>query len=189
MKMPVLILIVIILLVVFYLAVSDTPFNELIKLKEKANPQTENEIGNAAPQSEDVINEEDNEGSDFAESKQTIPVVGGCIEKQISYSMKNFATNSECESYDETCVQKKVDCSVEVKNLDYEVSDLFSVKIKIINEQTGQEFQSIIVEKNVSSRETESFEYSFIIEGEDADGDFNCIFSTEKVPVKEFCYS
>lgn len=54
-----------------------------------------------------------------------------CHDEQISYSMGSFYENFECNLFDEgVCIDKTINCSVAVKNLDPNVVGIFGVEMR-----------------------------------------------------------
>ncbi len=111
---------------------------------------------------------------------------------QISYALKNFMKNSICLAYSNNiCISKKVDCSVEVHNLDNEISDQFTIKIVLQELENQNTLQEFTLSNTISSQGYKVFEKSITFEGQSPEGDANknytCFFSTQEVPKKEIC--
>ncbi len=114
----------------------------------------------------------------------------GCIKQQISYALKNFIKTEICNEFDGgICFSKTVGCSLEVHNFDESVSGVFSVRFTFFDNSAG--FDSIVVEKNVNSRDFEIFNGVLELQSEGGDGranqEIDCSFNTEKIPKKEVC--
>lgn len=109
-----------------------------------------------------------------------------CRMQQISYSLKNFGKTQECISYaGEECLMKTITCSLEVNNLDYEISGSFAVKFDFFAD--GAILESVTDTKMVEPRAAEIFLADYQVQGENANKELTCSFSTEEVPEREVC--
>lgn len=113
-----------------------------------------------------------------------------CKMTQISYSMENFQQNSTCNQYDgQTCINKEISCSIDIRNLDYEISGLFKVENYFIKKGDDREnaFDETLNELMISPRSSEHLTSSTNIQGPLADETIDCVFHTISAPEKETC--
>ena len=111
----------------------------------------------------------------------------GCVEQQISYSLKDFLGLEACNILEgNICIDKIVNCSLVVENLDYKVGGNFEIEFSFIGDG-GKKLNSFFGEMFLGPRIDERLEKVFNIQGEDADKHIECIFITTKVPMKEVC--
>ncbi len=103
---------------------------------------------------------------------------------QISYSIRNFKQNSLCNQYQGSdCIDKTSDCSLITENLDNQVTGIFEIKF-IFSDSLNQELSSDIISHSISSGNNQSFTSSFNIQGQDANQDISCAYTTLKIPEK-----
>lgn len=143
------------------------------------NPETNVNLGGST--------DEDSSGgtSDSSTSEE------GCEMLQISYSLKNFASNQIClEESGGVCVMRQINCTIDVYNLD-EISGEFELNLVVFEESNYNEIESLIISKNVMSEKHENLFWSFNIESQGIEGNANkelgCSFETSSVPKKEVC--
>jgi len=210
MKKPIILILIlaVIILVSLFLLI-----NNLIKLANTANkndnPETnlENQINesskdNQEEQEEDAQNFSTGSGSSSgaggsgggggggSSSSSSAGTTNQC--SQISYALKNFIKSSICLSFSgNICINKKVDCSVEVHNLDESISGQFAIKITLENLQDNIPLQEFSFSDTINSQNFKTFEKSITFESQSPEGEANknytCSFSTLEVPKKEIC--
>ncbi|MBU0760481.1 MAG: hypothetical protein KJ600_03715 [Nanoarchaeota archaeon] len=148
---------------------------------DNENPE-ENQNSNPA-------NTDSSEGSseDSSEtSEQTSPTTPSCSLQQISYSLKNSQTTQTCSTYqEEICVDKTVECSLKVTNLDFETTGLFEIQFNLIEGEST--IESASDSHVISPKNFKIFSTTFNIQGETADKDFHCSFNKLQIPEKEVC--
>ena len=116
----------------------------------------------------------------------------GCPLIPISYALKNFMKNSICLAYSNNiCTSKKVDCSVDIYNLDETISGQFTLKIILEYSQNNTPVQEFSFSDTINSQSSKTFEKSIIFESQSPEGeankDYTCSFLTVSVPKKEVC--
>ncbi len=111
-----------------------------------------------------------------------------CSQIPISYALKNFMKDSTCLSYnDNTCIDKIINCSVQVQNLDMEVSGEFTVKIRLQELENQNIIEETEVTYPVEQESLKIFEKAFSFQNEEANKNYTCIFSTTQTPTKSSC--
>jgi len=105
-----------------------------------------------------------------ANDKTTI-INENCEAQQISYGIKNFKKEVN---------NNIINCSLETRNLDSEISGEF--KIKIILLKDNQEIDSEIITKTISPQSKEIFSKTFEFKE-----DYSCIYKTMGIPKKIIC--
>ena len=117
-----------------------------------------------------------------------------CYEGQISYSITNFNVTSICNAYDEEiCLDKTVICSIEIHNMDDDISGFFEIKLLFVEE--GGNLENPIDEKTsrffLEPQDYNLFEDSINIQSSGQGGlankEITCFYSTLEVPKKSFC--
>ena len=112
-----------------------------------------------------------------------------CILRTISYSLEDFEKSSICNSYqDADCIDKTVECSASVRNLDYDLAGGFEVifNYRIVGAPETYSTDSKI--KTVQPRAIEEFSSSIQIQGPEANQEITCSFETGDTPKKEICF-
>jgi len=122
----------------------------------------------------------------------TIPESANCYELQVPYALKNFEESSACNNFQEgICTDRSFSCSLEVHNLDEEVSGTFVLRFVIFEKETYNQLDSTLKESFLEPGKFEKIEAAFNLQSEGADGAANkkgdCRFFTESAPRKEFC--
>lgn len=103
---------------------------------------------------------------------------------QISYSIKNFKQSSLCNQYQGTdCIDKTSDCSLLIENLDNQVTGIFEIKFTFSN-PLNQELSSDILDYSISPGNNQTFASSFNIQGQEANQDISCSYTTLTIPEK-----
>jgi len=116
---------------------------------------------------------------------------GSCPLKQISYSLENPEKNEICNSYSgETCTDKTIDCSIDLRNLDSVGGD-FGINIVFV--ETGKNpitegFETKSTAIIVGAGEAEKIQASININQEELlNKEIECFYYTTLVPQKEVC--
>lgn len=110
-----------------------------------------------------------------------------CSLKPLSYSLKKFVKNSECLTYqDETCIEKRVDCMVEVTNLDHASSGEFEIKTEFF-ETADNILDSSISVQLLAPQESKVFNDSMTFTAAEATKELTCSIGTGEIPKKEIC--
>jgi len=135
-----------------------------------------------------------NEGGDGGGNVNSQNAAGNnCQQQQISYSISNINKVQICNFLDAdniTCIDKSVECSVEVKNLDYQISGIFEIQLLYVLDGQGTDnfFDSTSSESEISPRQTKTFNGLIqISDPAKANEEINCFFQTLSVPTKEIC--
>ncbi len=103
---------------------------------------------------------------------------------QISYSIRNFEQSSFCNQYQGAdCIDKTSDCSLLVENLDNQVTGIFEIKFTFSN-PSNQELSSDILDYSISPGNNQTFASSFNIQGQEANQDISCSYTTLTIPEK-----
>lgn len=103
---------------------------------------------------------------------------------QISYSIRNFEQSSLCNQYQGTdCIDKTSYCSLLIENLDNQVTGIFEIKFTFSN-PLNQELSFDILDYSISPGNNQTFASSFNIQGQDANQDISCSYTTLKIPEK-----
>lgn len=103
---------------------------------------------------------------------------------QISYSIRNFKQSSLCNQYQGTdCIDKTSDCSLLIENLDNQVTGIFEIKFTFSN-PLNQELFSDILDYSISPGNNQTFASSFNIQGQEANQDISCSYTTLTIPEK-----
>lgn len=117
-----------------------------------------------------------------------------CVVEKISYSLMNSDKITTCNQYqEEICIDKTVECSIEIHNRDSEVSDLFEVELIFLEEgETKEEPIDIKISSfTPQPQDFKIFRESINVQSTGEDGvankNINCFFNTLKVPTKEVC--
>ncbi len=138
------------------------------------------------------IDEESN--SEDSDSQSTYDSELGCITKQISYSMINLNKTSTCNQYKEDiCIDKTIECSIEVHNRDNEIAGFFEIELIFTEEGSNREnpFDSKTSRFFLEPGSYNIFKDSIDIQSTEQDGPANkniiCFFNTLKVPRGEVC--
>lgn len=117
-----------------------------------------------------------------------------CSDQQIPYGLKNLQSQEECISFqDDICTEKRVNCSIEVANLDSETGGAFDIRMVVYVAFLGEE--QVIAEQHqilsIEPMQTEFFVNEFLIESSGAEGNANqelsCAAYTASVPKKRVC--
>ncbi len=183
-------------LVLFIFILFLTAFGVFLVLQSYNLAKTEKIISNiGSPESDEDIKEEQEteikageEGIEAGEGtgSEDADSASGCEEKQISYSIKDFNQISICSKYENAlCIDKTINCSLKLENLDEEITGLFEIKFVFFNEDNEKLYSSI--SSFLLEPKTEKIiESIFNIKGEDAE-EIICSYNTLKIPKKQIC--
>jgi len=130
---------------------------------------------------------------DSSKKLDIVSIFTGCEDFQISYSAEDFAKTSNCnQNSSGFCTDRTVNCSVDIRNFDNEVSGTFGIDFVFF--ELG--FESNILDEtsssfNINAGENNLFEgiTNFVSQGEDgiANKDLSCSYVTIEIPRKEIC--
>ena len=136
-------------------------------------------------------------GSSGAGSTSSNTVTGqttseNCAESQISYSLTNFQTNSNCITFEnEVCTNKDVSCSLDVNNLDSQTSGNFVINFRFFNYANSELIEERQISNFVEAQNSQLFTTTINIQSQGADGNANqeisCSFSSVEIPRREIC--
>ncbi len=136
--------------------------------KKFTSPNT-NSINEESPNSQQPANQQD------------------CSLIQISYALKNLAVNEVCNSFQQqTCIDKTVTCSLEVQNLDNQISGNFKINFNFVNEQE-QVLSAKQHSENVEANSIKIFSVEQTFASPEASQQISCMFNTLEVPRREIC--
>jgi len=120
------------------------------------------------------------EGSEEDSTNQDSPQTMG----QISYSIRNFEQNSFCNQHQGLdCIDKTSDCSLIAENLDNQITGIFEIRFTF-SDLSNQELSSDIISYSVNPGNNQTFASSFNIQGQEANQDIKCSYTTLKIPEK-----
>ena len=114
---------------------------------------------------------------------------GSCYTDQVTYSIGDIKESYICNSKEEDkCVNKIAKCSVKVNNFDDEISGIFEVKFTFFEkENLSNIISTSLISLSIGPKDMGLFNTEELIQGEDADKNLSCHYSTIKVPRKEIC--
>ena len=190
-KLRVFIVIFLIIIVGFFLVFALLSFRN-----EKAILDSNNQSQNSIGDNQETQSPEEDKGileiiSDFLgigseRESSTIPITQDYtpIQGQVSYSIRNFKQSSLCNQYQGTdCIDKTSDCSLLIENLDNQVTGIFEIKFTFSN-PLNQELFSDILDYSISPGNNQTFASSFNIQGQEANQDISCSYTTLTIPEK-----
>ncbi len=118
----------------------------------------------------------------------------GCYYSQISYSIQNFKSEDLCvKDNNDFCLDKLVSCSLEVQNLDLLYGGDFGIRMFVVRggESSENSIMQSYKEIYIEPKSQALFDFEFLVQSYGNDGDANldleCIYSTEKIPKREYC--
>jgi hypothetical protein len=117
---------------------------------------------------------------------------GECVMQEVAYSASNFISSSVCnEFHGEVCEDRSVECSIRIKNLDFNVGGVFEIEFRFFDEFTEEEFYSSSFEQIIDPRGDYVFTYTYDVQSTGENGIANrgidCFYSTVSIPEKEVC--
>ena len=166
----------------FQKAPIDGKDNELIN---SGSPSKENDQEGSGSAGLDVSSGGEGGSSDnSAQSFQT-----GCQQTQISYSLTNLKTEYVCTTFQNgECLDKTVNCSIQVRNLDYTTSGIFVVSLKFFEKNNEAIiFQEIEKSTILEPREFNILEAEINLNSPNANKEVDCNFRSVQIPKKEIC--
>ncbi len=112
-----------------------------------------------------------------------------CYTDKVAYSIGDIREFYICNLEEENkCIDKIAKCSVKVNNFDNEISGIFEVKFTFFEKQNmSNVISTSLVGLFVGSKDMKLFNSEELIQGEDADKNLSCHYSTTKVPRKKIC--
>ncbi len=190
-KLRVFIVIFLIIIVGFFLVFALLSFRN-----EKAVLDSNNQGQNSIGDNQETQSPEEGKGileviSDFLGigsegESSTTPTTQDPVstQAQISYSIRNFKQSSLCNQYQGTdCIDKTSDCSLLIENLDNQVTGIFEIKFTFSN-TSNQELSSDILDYSISPGNNQTFASSLNIQGQEANQDISCSYTTLTIPEK-----
>lgn len=131
-------------------------------------------------------------GGSGGSGSSAVPETANCYNIQVPYALKNFEESFVCNDFqDGVCINKNLNCSLEVYNLDGEASGSFVLQFILFEKGTYNQLDSALKESFLEPGNFEKIEVAFNLQSEGAEGSANkegeCRFFTESVPTKEFC--
>lgn len=110
---------------------------------------------------------------------------GGCVYGIIPHAVKNLRFDEECmEFQDNLCINKRIECTFDVYNLDYSIAGNFGFNLYVIekNGNSGNAFDYVYIEKFIAVRDNVEMSNSFNILGDDAEKKLDCVYASQKIP-------
>ena len=121
--------------------------------------------------------------SSTAESSAQSPQQNNCIQ-YFSYSLSEFLSAETCIGYQsQTCIEKTLNCSVIVTNLDYESEGKFTILVKTKSQE--QILQQAEISQVVQPKQELSFSHIFTITNPSQE--IGCSITTSEIPLKNIC--
>jgi len=128
-------------------------------------------------------------GSSSGDSGGSDSDSSGCPEIQFAYSIGEVYTNPVCLDYiGESCVEKKINCYSEIRNLEEDLSGLFEIEFvfyEVENRENilSSEQKSLFLLAN----ERRMINSSLVLQNENLNLNVSCYFNTISVPKKSSC--
>jgi hypothetical protein len=143
-------------------------------------------------ENEDNPNENTGEGSESGEGdddsgEQNNQTENYCSQI-LSYTLLDFSEQEICNTYQGLdCIDKTLNCSVFVQNLDQELGGDFTVRFDFEDKKTKEKIFSTTETQYLSPRQTSQFSRSqnFILPN--SNNSLQCKFSTENPPARYIC--
>jgi hypothetical protein len=162
-------------------AINNPPNTQNNEINSNQNPTTQ-----ISPEANGAGGGGSSSSSAQSETTTDNPPSGSCFYEQISYALKNLNETQTCISYqNEVCIKKIVYCSIDVYNLDSQLSDLFEIEFSFLDQSSI--LQTYKDSNIVSPTQYLKFESSITLEDENANKNIDCIYRTTKIPKKEIC--
>ena len=156
-----------------------------IKSKEQNNKETEN-TNSPTENSNNKENSQSSSSADGSGSDSSDGSNANCIEQQISYSLSKFKTSVECTSSDNPCPEKIVNCSVALKNLDYNIEGEFTIEFILKDKETSEQLDTEFKTLSVQPRTEREFAAAFTTI-EYKDKELDCQMRTSSTPKEIIC--
>ncbi|MBU0906527.1 MAG: hypothetical protein KKD18_03365 [Nanoarchaeota archaeon] len=113
----------------------------------------------------------------------------GCVLRTVSYSLEDFEKTPTCNVYEgENCVDKTVECSVQVRNLDYSLEGDFELIFAYRIVDVPGVYSTDSETETLPPRAVKEFLSSLQVQGPEAKEDITCNFEMGKAPKREVCY-
>jgi len=166
---------------------NEFPDDNPLKIKKTIDNSTPNSETNLESNNKEISSEK-TKGNEEPESSG---IARGCIMERISFALKDFNSNSNCEEFNnEICIKKTINCTVLTENLDNSIGGLFRIRIAFL--ENNIKFQETIKEKQLSPKESTTLSAFMEIESNGTDGRANkvisCDFNSIEIPQREVCY-
>jgi len=168
------------------ISISKNPQQTITLFSTKENSLS-TETQTSPPPQQSPTNSEpyQNSKKDSSELSQSTDQTANCDPKQIPYTLFDFQKVQVCLQYQQTtCIEKQITCSAKIKNLDLTQGGEFTVKIKLLGEQTEDLIEEFLVSETIQPKQEETFLHQFQVTGIQADQEFSCSIITEKIPTK-----
>ncbi|MFA4953329.1 MAG: hypothetical protein WC584_03840 [Candidatus Pacearchaeota archaeon] len=138
------------------------------------------------PQTAGSSNEGNSEGQ--TATQNSIPT-NPCVYKQITYSIGDLTEYYFCNSEESRiCVDKTAKCSVKIKNLDDTLGGNFAIKFSFAEKENRS---NIIITSTsnsiISPNEQKILKSELVIQGNNADKNLSCYYSTTEIPKEKIC--
>mgnify|MGYP000305017590 CR=1 FL=1 len=173
----------------------DEPFQKMLPKKTpetsaKGDIVISRPAGVRPQEAEDDESEENNGiigGGEGDKSKSNSQQQSPCY-RTIAYTMQDFNKQEDCLIYQGTdCINKTVNCSVAVQNLDFEMGGEFTVKFDFKESSTEDTIYSTTESNQIPPREKILFSKEQKFSFPESNKMINCQYSTQNAPQKYLC--
>jgi len=113
-----------------------------------------------------------------------------CISRKIPFSIGELVILEECLDYEgNNCVEKNVECSINIKNQDDEISGTFKGEISFFEKgHPTNLIDTFLFEEYLGpGEETSVIATTYISDDEIANLEIECIYQTTETPEEEIC--
>ncbi|MFH1803136.1 MAG: hypothetical protein ABH864_06855 [archaeon] len=165
--------------------------------KKASNNQTGNNIIISRPpdqpeseEDQDQQDEEDEEKQDSGEQSGTNGTgeIQDYCTQVVAYSLLDFSEQETCNLYQgETCIDKTLNCTVSVQNLDHSIGGDFTVRFEFEDYATGETILALTQTQHVEPRQISPFSRERNFQSPEARKNIDCKFSTESAPSLVIC--
>jgi len=114
-----------------------------------------------------------------------------CEERQISYSLTKFQKTSKCNEFSgQNCIDKTATCSIDVKNLDYNIGGTFTISFTFFDlKDESYIIQTTQVFYPIEPRNIKTFLSEINVQLPDSNKEISCSYITLEIPTKTVCSS
>ena len=195
-RTPMILIILIILIsiaIFFYFNTRDLDKNLFNKTLGK-NQDSETNSGNENTKTQNNLQTTGNSNDDASDSQTSSQNTNSensfCYNKQATYSIGNINEYYFCNSLESSsCVDKTAKCSVKVQNLDKTISGNFEIKFSFFEKENRSNIVEISSSNSfIAPNEEKILKSELVIQGNNADKNLSCYYSTTEVPKEKICY-
>lgn len=139
------------------------------------------------PDSEDIPKGSGGGGSSASGNSDSSSEPNSCSQV-LAYALFDFISQEQCNNFEgETCIDKTVNCSVSIQNLDYNVGGEFTVKFDFTDRNNGEVLTSLTQNIYLAPRQISQIEKIRNFHAPDSNKNIECEFSTQNAPTKNIC--